>query len=151
MKKIILFLIIIAGITAGCKKYPDGPMISFRSTLHRLYGYYNVKQYTINGVDSLSMLNDSIPCILRLWHDPYDEVNDCHATRYIGIGKGYDFASTNWALSDNKKEISFSYDYTYTSSKNITWTILKLTNKETKWTVTNNGKIYIIDLIKYAN
>jgi hypothetical protein len=38
MKKSILFLIIIASITAGCKKYPDGPLISLRSAKGRLFG-----------------------------------------------------------------------------------------------------------------
>ena len=60
MKKLILIFIVLAAITEGCKKYEDGPLISFRSVRNRLYGDYTLTKYTVNGVDSLSLYNDSL-------------------------------------------------------------------------------------------
>ena len=150
MKKIILFLIIIAAITAGCKKYPDGPLISLRSANHRILGTYKAIQYTVNGADSLSMLNDSTPFSIRLWYDPIDEVNAGFAKWYIGKGK-YSIVSSSWDLIEKNKKITFSYVYGYSgygAPNNITWTILKLTNKETKWKTISNDKEYILTLQK---
>ncbi len=149
-KRLILaLLIVITAITVGCKKYPDGPLISFRTAKHRLLGTYNLTKYTVNGVDSLSMFNDSIPLTLRLWYDPVDDVYRGFATWYIGKGN-YTVINSYWKLIDKNKEISFSYVYGYNGNVlyNITWTILRLTNKETEWTVTNNGKEYFMALEK---
>jgi len=151
MKKIILLLIAIAAITAGCKKYPDGPMFSLRSANHRILGTYKAIQYTVNGADSLSMLNDSIPFSICLKYDPVDEVNGGFAKWYIGKGK-YSIVSSSWKLIEKNKKIAFSYIFGYYSNSNsyytITWTILKLTNNETKWETINNNKEYIITLQK---
>jgi len=57
-KSILLYLLVLFTIT-GCKKYPDGPLISFRSPLTRLSGKWEVTNVTINGNDATQLYNDS--------------------------------------------------------------------------------------------
>ena len=102
MKKALLFLFMLSCFISCKKRYPDGPLISLRRPVNRIYGYYHPTKYTVNGADSLSLLNDSIPLTLRLWWDPVDEETDCFAKWYIGKGN-YKIISSFWNLIDNYK------------------------------------------------
>lgn len=156
MKKIIFFIIVLAAIFEGCKKYPDGPLISLRTAKHRLYGTYTLTQYTVNGVDSLSLYNDSLSLNYTLGFDGLDDVNFCTNFGLRTDGKEAD-VRYNWDLSNNNKNISLnipignSYSMgtgPFGKNKTTNWEILRLTNKETKMQTTYNGKEYLIDLKK---
>jgi hypothetical protein len=54
MKKVILVIFVIAGISEGYKKYDEGPMFSLRSAKNRFYGNHTLTKYTVNGIDSLN-------------------------------------------------------------------------------------------------
>ena len=69
MKKLLIILIVITAITEGCKKYEEGPCFSLRSAKKRLYGTYTLTQYTVNGVDSLSLFNDSLLSTIKIYHE----------------------------------------------------------------------------------
>jgi len=58
MKKTLLLCLLLAAVVCGCKKYEDGPLISFRSAKSRLLGHHTLTKFTINGVDSLQAMND---------------------------------------------------------------------------------------------
>ena len=154
MKKIILLLLITTAIVAGCKKYPDGPLISLRSAKKRLYGVYNITKYTVNGVDSLSLLNDSLGLSLALAYDDVDNiyVGNMGGPRHDGKGMDFNF---NWELVDLNATIKITQTFGFTigtgafgNVKTPSWTILKLSNKETEWKATYNGKDYFVDMIK---
>lgn len=57
--KHFLPIILILGVTlVGCKKYEEGPGLSFRSKLARVSNTWEVESYTINGMDNTSTLKN---------------------------------------------------------------------------------------------
>lgn len=58
MRYIVLLLLI--GFAASCKKFPEGPAITFRSKKNRVEGAKEIESYTVDGADSLSYLMDSV-------------------------------------------------------------------------------------------
>jgi len=58
MKKYIIISIVLTTVLSGCR-YKEGPLISFRSVYKRLQGYWQIIEFTSNGVDSLKYYNDS--------------------------------------------------------------------------------------------
>ena len=151
MKKLILFLIIIAGITEGCQKYEEGPWLSLRSAEKRLYGNYTLKQYTVNGVHSLSLFYDSLGLNFEI---SYDDVNSLNIFKIDGKRKDghYYPVICTWQLINNNKVLEIKTAYAYTGTgpfgNNITpeWEILRLTNNEIKLRTYYNNKEYIINL-----
>jgi hypothetical protein len=59
-KKISVLAILLAGLTIptiqSCKKYPDGPAISFRSRTERVCHTWKVDNYQKNGTDYTSLM-----------------------------------------------------------------------------------------------
>jgi len=60
MKKKILFLTLSIAILVGCKKYEDGPFISFRTKRARVEGNWNVTLYSYGNFNLLGLLNNSL-------------------------------------------------------------------------------------------
>jgi hypothetical protein len=156
MKKILLTLLILTAIIDGCKKYDDGPLISFRSARNRLLGSYSVTQYNVNGVDSLSLYNDSMYSQFDILQDDNDFGYGISGNRKDGI---YCSAIGHWKLNnDNTKltvNLSTCYSDWHTHSSGTgpfinhatpEWEILRLTDKEVKMKTTYNGKDYTIRL-----
>ena len=58
MKKYLvpLFLLVIT-ISSCSKKYPEGPVVTFRSPSARIVGVWNFESYLVDGVDSSQLLN----------------------------------------------------------------------------------------------
>ncbi|OFX27888.1 MAG: hypothetical protein A2033_06475 [Bacteroidetes bacterium GWA2_31_9] len=53
MKKyIIIALSLLLLVPEGCKKYEDGPWISFRSAKNKLVGLWHVEEYKVGNIDS---------------------------------------------------------------------------------------------------
>jgi len=154
MKKLVLILIVLAAITEGCKKYPDGPCISFRSVRNRLYGYYTLTKYTVNGTDSLSLFNDSLCFKFHFYtqHDDYNSYCSVEGERKDG---NYSQLHWMWNFKDNNKSI-IVYDTSASSNgtgpfgynKLPEWEILRLTNKELNMKTTFSGKEYYVELRK---
>src|ERR1051326_7324165 len=44
-------------LTESCRKYPDGPMISFRSRTERVANTWKVDNYKVNGSDYTSLMS----------------------------------------------------------------------------------------------
>ena len=74
IKKTILVLLVLIAITEGCKKYKDGPLITFRTVIGRLCndgGRWEVKYFSIDGVDTTNgVLNSPSYSIYRFIYDP---------------------------------------------------------------------------------
>lgn len=149
MKKIIILLIVIAGITEGCKKYEDGPWFSLRSAKNRLYGEYTLTQYTVNGEDSLNLYNDSLCQNIKIYFEEANNVNryDLYGIRNDGI-----FCMLNcvWDLKNNSSDFKITSSVgaagtgPFGHSKTSEWKILRLTKNEVKMETTYNNKNYII-------
>jgi hypothetical protein len=158
MKKIILLLLLMAGIFESCKKYPDGPWLSMRSPLNRLYGSYTITQYNVNGVDSLSLLNDSLYNIIRFSLNENSGLNDC---KINGLRNDGNISNLiwSWKLINNDKILKVTNSSCYAGTvgwpsgtgpflNNVLpeWELLRLTNKEVRMKSIYNNKEYIVRL-----
>jgi hypothetical protein len=157
MKKLILFLIIITAITAGCKKYPDGPLISFRTAKSRLYGTHILKRCTIDGTNSLSLYCDSVSTRFDFYYDSNSGVNYCMIRDQLLAGMSGNGTSVNslfwsWDLENhnkNLKVISSQGNNGFGPFKNNVlpdWEILKLKADDIIMQTTYNNKQYLIEL-----
>jgi len=156
MKKLILLLLVITAIFTGCKKYPDGPLISLRSAKSRLYGIYTLTQYTVNGVDSLNHYYDSLSLNFHFYYEDVYGYDDCDMSGQRRDGN----ISTlvwSWELTDHNKILKITSSGTnfkgwssgpFRNNVLPEWKILRLTNKETEMETTYNGKEYFIKLEK---
>ena len=155
MKKILIYLIVITAIVSSCKKYEEGPCISFRSAKNRLYGFYHLKTLTVDGVDKYEQYFDSL-CNTFYFHfegvSSYNDVCDMSGSRKNGLGSGLIWT---WKLTDHNKileitssggnPIGLSFG-PFKSGYCPKWKLLRLTNKEIKMKTTYNNKEYIADM-----
>src|SRR2546428_12329587 len=97
-KKISIVTILLAGIlatiTPACKKYPDGPSISFRSRAERVANTWKVDNYKKNGTDYTSLMNGYIETYTKDGNYSFSWGN------LAGTGK--------WAFHNNDKEIKLN-------------------------------------------
>ncbi len=100
MRKIILLVLVLIGIIEGCKKYPEGPKISLRSPMHRLYGAYHLCDYTVNGVDSLDLFYDSLSLTCGFYYEDYSDQNLYQNNDRRKDGKGC-LLFWEWSLTNN--------------------------------------------------
>ena len=151
-KSIILILLVIAGITEGCKKYEDGPWVSFRSAKNRFYGYHTLITYNVNGVDSLSSYYDSLGLKFNFIHDDDYNSNVCimDGKRKDGLGE---LLFWYWELSKSKKQLiikgtsgSSIGTGPFGINKTPEWEILKLKWNDIKMKTNYNNKEYFIEL-----
>jgi hypothetical protein len=154
--KIILVLLVISGITEGCKKYEEGPMISFRSVKDRLFGYYILTTYTVNNEDELDQYYDSLSKNFDIFYDDVNYRNVCNMAGSRNDG-GTSTLVWTWGLINNNKILkvtSSGGNYSGWSSGPFRndvdpeWEILRLTNKEVKMKTNYNEKEYLIQLQK---
>ena len=150
MKKVILILAISASILNGCK-YEDGPWVSLRSAKNRLYGTYTLATYTVNGVDSLSLFNDSLDLHIKIYHE---DVNDVERFDIYGYRRDGQFCMLNckWELTDRNTILNIITAIGAIGTgpigtlKNPKWNILRLANKDLKMKTNYNNKEYLIEL-----
>ena len=147
-------MLVIVAIASSCKKYEEGPCISFRSPEKRLFGHYAITSYTINGEESLSLFNDSLSTkveFVRYWQ--YSEIS------FLNDGKRNDGkdVSVDCSCGFDKKHTNFYFSRCVGDiglgpfsglSKDIKWEILKLTNKELKLKTLYNNKEYVVVMEK---
>jgi hypothetical protein len=154
LKRIILILLFINAISAGCK-YEEGPKISFRSAENRLYGNYILNQYTVNGEDSLSYFNDSLGLNFSFYFDEQDDLDmfKIYGNRSDGVQI---IMLANWTLTSKSKNLNIINLFgnsigtgpliKYTDSE---WVLLRLTDSEVKMKTNYSGKEYIIFLVEH--
>jgi hypothetical protein len=152
MKKTIFLLIAITMLFTNCKKkYEEGPAISLRSVMHRLYGVYQLTSYTVDGIESLDSYNDSLSLTFTIRYDDYNE-----ETYFKIDGKRKDgketFVSFRWILLEKGRYISISDTYgnigigPFGQGKKPLWHILRLTNSEIKMKTDFMGNEYVVFL-----
>ena len=147
MKKFIIISIVLTIVLSGCR-YKEGPMISLRSAYKRIEGYWQIIEFTSNGVDSLKYYNDSCGALAFIGNF----VDGTSDKRYKIV---FNYMQPNAIASNikfnDKKDIMF-IDF-LTNQKHIIgpigygkseWKILKLTNKQLKTSIYFNNLNYII-------
>jgi hypothetical protein len=143
MKKLSFILLLLAiTCTFGCKRYPDGPLISFRSPEKRIEGTWQIVGFTSNGVDSIQYCIDSCGSNMTIQiPDPPDYWN------YLWFNNRF---GADWKFSDNKKILNVYFSSTpsgayYTGAGPISlgsgsqWKILKLEMKKMNLPAASSG------------
>ncbi len=161
MKRILYFIAIITLILSGCKKYEDGPLISFRSKVNRLTGKFEIDKFLVNNEDSTLLYNEYMGIYLEI--DYFENLTNT----YLGFSdNNKSLCSGHWDIQKPKTTITTDYYYWYIDTDSLNsshkppiapfesyneWTILKLTNKKL-WLKTNyNNKEYILKYNKIEN
>ncbi len=161
MKRGILYLIIFAGFLASCKKYEDGPFISLRSPENRIIGRYKLYTYTVNGVDSINLFNDSLYNEFNFFDGKiygYDAVNGCtidglrNDSNIFHLSWVWKLDNDNKILKVTKASVYAGNTYwhsgtgPFVNNAECEWEILRLTNNEIKMKTNFKGKEYLIKL-----
>jgi hypothetical protein len=155
MKRLLLFLIVLAAIAEGCKKYPDGPWLSLRTAEGRLYGTHTLTKYTVNGVDSLSLYEDSLSTSFYFSLSDNGKFDFCDMSGRRKDGWVSELKWV-WALEEHNKFLLVTQASGNYAGKMCTgpfgdnrcpeWQILKLYHDDIIMQTTYNGKQYLIEL-----
>jgi hypothetical protein len=134
----------------SCKKYEEGPLISFRSAKNRIYGNHTLTKYTVDGIDSLQQMANKFGINFRFYFQDYDKA-DVIDMSSPGIVRP--FISTYY-LINKKKEFTVKTgsilftgygDYDY---KDVDFTITKLTMEEMHFKTSYNSRDYYFELTR---
>ena len=156
--KISLLTCFIAAMLLGgesCKKYEDGPLISFRTPERRLQGRYHAGVFTINGQDALQLWNDSI--CSNYFELRYDQGMGKRIVRLDSYKKGisglYFLSEHNSLIALQILGVSSGYKgYTPFNVNDISvWKIIKLSNKRLHISSNINGTEYYLELEKFMD
>lgn len=152
MKKIILILIAITAITEGCKKYEEGSCFSLRSAKSKFKGIFTLKQYTINGIDSLDSYYDSLGLTFEFWHFEDNNADVCIMNGYRKDGAMADLY-WGWELINHNKIFKVlgtdgASNGIGVFKRNITpeWRIIKLKKDDIIMQTNFNGNEYYVEL-----
>ena len=146
----MLFLFVLL----SCKKYPEGPCISFRSAKSRFYGYHTLTALTDNGVDELSQYYDSLSLRFDFYYTDVDQDYVCNMNGDRKDGWESTLIWT-WELINDDKVLKITSSggnrkgWSWGPFKNNVlpeWQILRLEKKDIRLTTTYNGKVYNIEL-----
>jgi hypothetical protein len=151
--KFIFIFLVIAFCITDCKKYPDGPFISFRGKEARVIGDWEIESFLIDGNDSLSQLT----CTSYSFYKNDDTTNrHFHSSESCPAGSGGD-----WGIKNHGKELvlyvsidsgavtPFPINGTltgYPKVSNLSWEIQRLKNRQMWLKTSLNNKEYYIKL-----
>ena len=143
--KIKLFVTI--GITLlffACKKYEEGPALTFRTAKARITGTWNLTSFHVNGIDSTSqMLSDSCYSSSFIIDSKPEKViyKEGNCRGFIGY----------WSFTDSYKVLDVSSRFILRQAASGTrWEILRLTNNEL-WLQTVNYSFLYYATFKKVN
>lgn len=133
-----LFVSVSMVTVVGCKKYEDGPAISFRSKQHRVVNTWALETYFQDGVDKTSELT------VTNYTEIYNEDGSCKRTFNDASGDFVDQPGT-WAFSDDKAKININGIGSVELSQSLgtvsasSITLLRLKEKEMWYKFDNGG------------
>jgi hypothetical protein len=130
MKKPILrltmFLVIVAIVFTGCKKYEEGPSFTLLSKKARMANDWKITKVTRNGSDVTSSYSATVSS-----YSFKIEKSGSYSSTTSGSVLGTPYTSSesgNWAFSGDKESVTFTE--TSPGSSSITFKIIELKNKE---------------------
>jgi len=134
VKRKINILLIASALFAflpACKKYPDGPLISFHSKAERVANAWKVGQALDNGNDVTSDYNKYYLNLLQ--------GGGANLTaKYTVFGTDYEYYTNGrWSFVDDKNKISFDFD---NDNADGVYQILKLEEDE-MWLKKDGGTL----------
>jgi hypothetical protein len=128
MNKFIINILLFATIViaaSSCKKYPEGPSISFRSATQRITNTWKIESVNINGAEQVNLPMYSTQKQFWLGDGQYNHTYIDPAT---GIGTRIDGV---WVLQDNNNKIAVTYNNIITGKPetSVIYNIIKLYEK----------------------
>jgi 5'(3')-deoxyribonucleotidase len=132
MNKFFLAMVAISIVSiTACKKYPDGPLISFHTKTERVANNWKVAQALDNGSDVTSDYN-------KYELDLSKNGGASLTAKYRFLGTDYDFVTTgNWVFVSNKEKIAFDFN---NNDADGVYQILKLEEDE-MWLKKDGGTL----------
>lgn len=132
MKKLIVLFSMITSvlILTECKKYPDGPSISFRSAKERVSNTWKIEKLIKNNVDSTSYYTN----LLKDYTATLSKSGSYTISYYVVVpilGNLSNTESGSWTLSSDKKTLNINPTSIVVGSVPAasSWQILKLYEK----------------------
>jgi hypothetical protein len=120
----ILIVTILATTFTSCKKYAEGPNISFRSAKQRATNTWKIESINING---LEVVNQPLYNSQKQFWLSDGTYNQTYIDPNTGVGTRKD---GTWELIDNNNKVVVTLNNTVTLKPEtaVTYTILKLYN-----------------------
>lgn len=118
---------------AACKKYEDGPGISFRTAEARISNHWEIENYYIDGYDRLDEFDRS-PLYCGVYaFSTHGQAPGVYSVRTYSCANGPVFGGW-WSLSNENKSLELTMNLVDNPQHPLetynTWKILRLTKKE---------------------
>lgn len=130
--RILLFFIVIIFCFAGCKKYDDGPTLSFRSKKARVVGKWVTEFWLVNKYEQILMLDSN-----RTAEFTDDGIYRYH--QYNPFNHLVTDLEGTWEFRKNKEQLLLSLPGIADTSSYQIWDILRLKNKEIRLEMIDYG------------
>lgn len=156
MKKTISILVISAlliSLFGSCKKYDEGPLISFRSKEKRLMGTWQIEHYFVNGHDSSSYFTQYDSPLIDIDYNVFFMIEDLYTLR----PKKSKWIDADWSWDNNMNNIRMDFiepghledEWLNTGpfiiGETVSWEIKKLKLKELILETTYSNVVYRIE------
>ena len=126
---------------SSCKKYEEGPWISFTKKENRIRGYWELSNIYKNGVKTTTQSPSSVESLESVW-ELYK--NKTLLIDYLNNDTYYK-SDGSWDFEHNKDRLKVAFTTRY-SSVTRSYTILKLSTKELKVKFKDsNDTIWVLD------
>lgn len=118
---ILIFCLIIC--VSGCRKYEEGPDISFRSKKNRLFGYWTLEKSILNGVEQTGEYQ---------FNKKFGFAKDgTYYYSFFDPPSGYTINFTGtWEFRLQKEQMVLGLDDPINGMEYQVWDIIRLTSKE---------------------
>lgn len=106
----------------SCSKFEDGPKISLRSVVKRIYGVYRIDYFSKNGTDLTDYWNQYYDITFdfhKAFDGVYPDIHGTHVGGFIdscGVMKGYSINSYLTIINDDDVKIGM-HNYFYDSTR----------------------------------
>lgn len=140
---IIVFCILAFALNLSCKRYKEGPLFSLLSPWERVKRQKYIVEYTVNGIDSMQYLRDSVFNCNNFKFFFHDGCFRGQALKSVDIQDGdfYDQDTCRYFISDclgfykNNKYVdlpvlAYPFHLGYQLNGASAWLILRLTKDE---------------------
>lgn len=108
----ILALALILASVLGCSKFEDGPKISFRSIIKRIYGKYQIEYFSKNGTDLTDYWNQYYNLTFKFLKAEAGGGENCSYVEIVGSidssGTWKDYSIYNYAYFESSDEVTIS-------------------------------------------
>ncbi len=121
--KLLLSIILLCLLAGSCRKYEEGPDISFISKKNRLFGYWNMQKWKENHVEQTVQL--------QFQHKFGFAKDGSYYYSFYDPPSGYTINFTGtWEFRHQKKQLVLGLDDPIDGMEYQVWDIIRLTSKE---------------------